>query len=290
MASRHPLWMACLMLIGASGHEGCSFLQQTVKTSSKLAGGLSTERAWYTTVSQASCILAPGNASQKKTTTGNLSFIHIPRNAGTTIESCSKTAPESERWSHENPTLSGRRDHNVTQCYMQHVPPSLEPDFYKGKETFCVVRDPYERAISQLGFVAIFFPQNHKCNASSLNSYLRERFKNYAANPYKDDCHLLPQTAYVYGWDRRKRAVDREGPRSCDIVLRYETLDRDFNRTMEERGLPYRLSWKSINVLTESAHDCHRLTHKDLDDDVRQLVEQTWKEDFDLLGYQRFAL
>ena len=31
------------------------------------------------------------------------------------------------------------------KCYKQHVPPQYIPDVYEGKETFCVVRDPYAR-------------------------------------------------------------------------------------------------------------------------------------------------
>mmetsp|Transcript_31132 Transcript_31132/g.70860 ORF Transcript_31132/g.70860 Transcript_31132/m.70860 type:complete len:318 (-) Transcript_31132:93-1046(-) len=314
MASRHPLWMAFLMLVqadsreggAASGHrseppcqkegdglcldEGCSLLQKTVEFS-RLESGLGYLAAARAdiAVDRANCVLARGSKRQHPEHIGNLSFIHIPRNAGTSIEECSKRAPEAERWSHENPEMNSRLDKDVTHCYLHHVPPSLRPGFYEGRDTFCVVRNPYDRAISQLGFVAIFFPEKHSCNATSLNDYLRERFETLARHPYRDDCHFLPQAAYVYGWDKKTKSVIREGKRSCKTVLRYESLDRDFNRTMERSGLPYRLGWKSVSGLTESARDCHKLGVKDLEEDVRKLVEKAWEVDFDLLGYKRLS-
>merc|ERR550532_3348493 len=102
-------------------------------------------------------------------------FIHIPRNAGTSIEDCTSEEPEKLRWGRLSHDLQGGIDRDVTHCYMQHVPPSVLPDVYAGRETFCVVRDPYARAISQLGFAAGYYPNNWRCDARNLNTYLSQR-------------------------------------------------------------------------------------------------------------------
>lgn len=267
--------------------EGSSFVQQTLH-STRLgldAEDASSSRRVVLTVTRFSCLVVSGDTSKGVPSTGNLSFIHIPRNAGTSIEECSKAAPEQERWGHENRALQGM-DKNVTRCYLQHVPPAIKPKPYAGRDTFCVVRSPYERAISQLGFVTGFFPKKHSCNVTHLNSFLRTSLASVSGRPYGNDCHFLPQTAYVYGWDPKTKTVDRNGPQSCGRVLRHETLSQDFNRTMEERGLPYKLGQQRVSY-TQSSKDCHKLSVQDLEEDVRRLIEEVYKDDFDLLGYAR---
>mmetsp|Transcript_74102 Transcript_74102/g.239611 ORF Transcript_74102/g.239611 Transcript_74102/m.239611 type:complete len:330 (-) Transcript_74102:47-1036(-) len=214
-----------------------------------------------------------------------LAFIHIPRTGGSTIEDCTAEEPFTFRWGARNEHLHGRKDER-SGCYLQHVPPAMLSDIYAGQETFCVVRDPYERAISQLGFQAGFFPESHECSPAGLNAYLRHTLPQVQTSPYSEDCHLLPQTAFVRGWDHQKLAVNKGG-QSCNNVLRFETLTEDFNRFMASKGLTYRLSNATVNGVTRSGSACQDLSTEDLAEDTLKLLEETYQVDFELLGYSK---
>lgn len=228
-----------------------------------------------------------------------LGFIHIPRTGGHSIEDCTLEEKPEDRWGAKHPQLqsqtfeftrldeaTGERRH-LDRCFRQHVPPVLLPEHYFGRQSFCVVRDPYDRLIAQLGFQQIFFADRHNCTAAGLNGYLAEALETVrGGNPYVQDCHLLPQSAFVYAWDGQKLSVDR-ARRSCDYVLRFEHLDEDFDRLMNRRGYPYRLSGASRNQQFNGPPECEALTKEQIAPDLRRQIEALYSDDFDLLGYER---
>ena len=71
----------------------------------------------------------------------DLEFTHIPKNAGTSIENAGKKAGIC--W--------GRFSlfHNRKMCSTWHQPPRINKDLHQGKKTFCVIRDPKERIVSE---------------------------------------------------------------------------------------------------------------------------------------------
>merc|ERR1712066_715646 len=81
------------------------------------------------------------------------------------------------------------------------------------------------------------------CDVENMNNQILDwidQVKN-VWGPYLHDCHMLPQTAFVYGWNVQKETVDRS-VRSCSVILRYESLHKDFNGLMEKMAYPYRLT------------------------------------------------
>lgn len=210
-----------------------------------------------------------------------LELIHIPRTGGTTIEDCTKDESSGEhRWGVLNPAIAGQHK-GILSCYGQHIPPNLL-DFYAGKETFCVVRDPYERLVSQFGFASAFFPKENDCSVDGMNKYLLTELQVLKTNPEKDDCHLLPQSAYVWGWDKATRSVSRAS-KNCKHVLRFEHLHSEFNKLMAEKGYPYRLGGKR-NLNTKSPSNCSKLSADNLSKEVIELATEIYREDFELLG------
>ena len=75
--------------------------------------------------------------------------------------------------------------------------------------TFCVTRDPVERAISQARWVAL------SADATVADISVLDSLAAAAASPMYQDCHWMPQTEYL---------------RDCDYVLRFEHLGTDFCR------------------------------------------------------------
>jgi hypothetical protein len=223
-----------------------------------------------------------------------LTLIHIPRTGGTSIEDCGKDEVDDiDRWGSRNNNIHVKiflgKEHG--KCWGQHVPPTMATqlkDVYGAGETFCVVRNPADRLISEYGFMQSWTKKtNQKCDADTLNQKLMEwMLKVKGVNgsrpyPYSRDCHMIPQTAFVYGWDPVTQKVTPE-VKSCKHVLRMENLTQDFNKLMEEKGLPYRLTHKKS---MPSLADCSGLKKGSLYPKTKELMREIYKQDFDLLGY-----
>lgn len=239
--------------------------------------------------------LCPGQLGQSVTlpsTCTNYSpvnLIHIPRTGGTTIERCTKDEESnSSRWGELNDVLhnNGKRTYlnKKAKCYGQHAPPSTITH-YDGKETFCVVRNPYDRLISIFGYLNKMFRDSvGDCTIDNMNVRLLEYLKKVKKGArYLHDCHMLPQVAWVRGWDAEK-GIPIPERRSCTYVLQYAHLVDDFNALMEKLGYHYRLTKTKLNPADPK---CTALTKDSLAQEVRDLVEEVYKDDFEMLGFPR---
>ena len=98
-------------------------------------------------------------------------------------------------------------------CSSWHLPQSLGGPKLATESslTFCVTRDPVERALSQSRWVA-----DRKGDTESQASVQRS-LAALATTPLYQDCHWMPQIEYL---------------RDCDYVLRFEHLAADFCRSV----------------------------------------------------------
>lgn len=245
--------------------------------------------------------LCPGQAKPPAGSTSTkrpepLVLIHIPRTGGTSIEDCSKDEmDDNDRWGSRNTQIHQKIGMGGVQgkCWGQHVPPSmapvLEPVFSSG-ETFCVVRHPADRLISEYGFMQSWTKrENQRCDAETMNGKLVEwmrKVKGAVTNrsrpsPYYRDCHMIPQAAFVRGWDAATQAVI-PSQQVCKHVLRFESLTKDFNKLMETKGFPYRLTEKKS---MPSLASCSPLKKTALYQETKDLLRELYKDDFELLGY-----
>jgi len=215
-----------------------------------------------------------------------LTLIHIPRTGGTSIEECSRGESKGNRWGNLAPDLK-LHGNKAFGCYVQHTPPNLV-QYYQGKDTFCVVRNPYTRLISEFGYMAGMNWGSwgeHSDSIDILNEKLLVALQEAQDKAKTHDCHLLPQAAYVYGWDDNKSSVDMS-KKHCDNVLRFEPkLDKSFNRLMKKYGYTYRLQHKS-SAGTHSNDKFKKLKPKHLSRPVLDLVNKMWAKDFKLFKYK----
>merc|ERR1740139_822321 len=108
-------------------------------------------------------------------------------------------------------------------CKKQHTPPNLLRYFTErqaeDRETFCMVRNPYSKLISQFGFMcgSNWGTWGQHCGSADLmNEKLLEALKYVKeVSLFKYDCHLLPQSAYVWGWNLETNTVDNSS-KHCD--------------------------------------------------------------------------
>lgn len=187
-------------------------------------------------------------------------------------------------------------------CYSQHLPPAFldgltddKPSFtnpYKTKgSNFCVVRHPYERLISQFTFADVYNFRHRDgseihCSREHLNKYLLGRLGQVRIGDLGiDDCHFIPQSLFVYGYDVETGRADRQR-KWCDHVLHFETADTDFNQLMKRFGYGLELHKAPANPMHDPNETCSQLTASDLSPEVRALADFFYREDFELFGYK----
>jgi len=226
-----------------------------------------------------------------------LAFIHIPKNAGGSFEEESRreahrlfqreaTDDKYRRWGifdfHLNcsgnvdggdPRKGGIRScelPGIGACSIYHMPPSFDDELlasYKPCETFCVVRDPLEKIISEFKMRV----KREKCTDENFHKWATTQLANFRKHPNHVDCHYMPQYPYVY---------DENNRRICDHIMNYTTLAEDFSKLMNSRGSNVRLN--------AHVHLMNNLTscHVNASDSVKAEVAELYKLDYEAFGFQ----
>jgi hypothetical protein len=145
----------------------------------------------------------------------DLDLLHIPKAAGTSIEHYGEAhgvgwgsrtcrypcGPEYQR----NGTCDISRWHD----------PSLAID---SRDTFCVIRDPLERWVSEYRYQKLVLPDGIVPRLSEWSrSVLGTLSKNETCSEYISDGHFIPQIEYI---------------KHCDWIIRYDRLDDGFAALM----------------------------------------------------------
>lgn len=219
-----------------------------------------------------------------------LSFIHIPKNAGTSVELTGLR--NGIRWGKYAITDSGHRN---SKCSPWHVPPERlgEPEQYADKETFCIVRHPYERAVSEYKDMmkclnSGFWPAGRKgrlpasvprCSKKGLNLFLSTVLDLTVENPEINDCHFLPQAAYVWA-HRHELGMTRQ---TCKHVFRMDKLQGSGADTLEQfMGI----HGVSANLDAGNRGACPHLGVADLTPATKHNLYVKYIDDFNLLGFR----
>lgn len=179
---------------------------------------------------------------------------------------------------------------------------------------FCVVRNPYARALSEYGsqvlnllrqVLTCSFRFRHgrkirelpcdALNLSQVNVWLRDRMTRQAAGkePTLDDCHWYPQHDYIHSGigvfggalPQHEHAVGGDNnsdgnARSCNIVLRMERLSEDFAKLMSLLNLT-QVKLPKAKSFTSGCKDLGIL-----EESTRKVIRKTYSQDFNQFGYE----
>ena len=228
--------------------------------------------------------------------TARLEFVHITKTAGTAIEMAAGHAGirwgSCHYWSKGHSETCGAnnpedrslvRDHRDS-CPVKyklpawHLPPQCFPealDPYAGRRTFLVVRNPFDRMLSE-----------YRCpwtghaaeggrdveSTKSLNAWIQRKIKRV---PHRDGFRLghgIPMHWYAY----------KNGQQIVDHVLHFENLSADFARLMQRYALNISLPVAKVNTHQGTAHS---LSVHDFDATSRQLIRDYYADDFRFFRY-----
>ena len=173
-----------------------------------------------------------------------LKFLHISKCAGTIIEDIAKD--EGIFWGRYDNTLNKDnllKKWSLIKSDLYHlVPDCFEENIYNinkktGLKTFCVVREPYSRIVSEVfcNWSGIF---NHLENPTinDFNQYIDEYLD--LVETRKNTQHWWPQHKYIYG---------ENGNKMIDHILCFENLNKEFNDLMNQYNIPLQLNNQRVN-------------------------------------------
>lgn len=240
-----------------------------------------------------------------------LVFIHIPKNAGGSIEdACSCDRAEDEAKCEHLPRfhlisrtvrtegleLPGNwpmevaSDDRLCKSYGHMFPQydALQLEVSRLHPSFCVVRHPLTRAVSEYEFKHRHDPGGAN-NVEEMNLHLRNaaryRIEHGECSPENKsscnaDCHWASQ--YLYLWDLRS------GEPTCDHVLFYENLDEEFEELMKFYGVSGRCSLQPKGEGDSKGTHTFAGTHlgaEDLEDETYLLLLEAYADDMAIFGY-----
>lgn len=213
-----------------------------------------------------------------------LSFIHIPKNAGSSIEFVGKE--HGYRWGMNIKFSKYKIGSNplkgLGSSSIWHIPPKLIKQnkgyeiYFKNKTPFCVVRNPYTRAVSEYKYHEVI--NGNKTSVEGLNNFITKIPDLLKKDYYYFGCHLLPQSTYTHipknnKWEQQKEEKTIE-------ILRFENLQEDFDYLMKKYNYPIEteLPFKLRTFITN-------ITEKDLNQESKRIISLVYSEDFINFNY-----
>lgn len=191
-------------------------------------------------------------------------FVHVPKTGGNALQNVLRAYSEDEivcrepyqdgveRFELNNPTY-GFSKHSPLSHYHERLP----AEAYAGLFKFACVRNPWERMVS-------FYFSPHR----QVAEFSREAF-----------VEVLKTTPPIVHFLRKTPDQPASGvPGNFDYLMRYETLQQDFDVVCERLDIPPQV----LPVRNKSTRGAVKDYY---DEETIALVRQHFAEDIDLFGY-----
>lgn len=195
-----------------------------------------------------------------------ITFIHVPKNAGTSI------------------VYFFKENYKTQSLPTTHATWSQLPKEWQDN-TFCVVRNPYDRVVSLYKFQIKVLESKQRLYPNFINPQLEELskgFKNYIMNCKETVFKKHPTHNYVDAkWTKRQQIKYLSGNFEKINILRYENLEKDFTQLLMENRIKQNRPLQKLNV-SRSNNDYKQF----YDTETRKEVEKFYQEDIDILKYK----
>ena len=205
----------------------------------------------------------------------HLLLIHIPKTGGTSIERYIFSKYQYSLINHKKligflPESEMKRTgiysslQHLTYQNMYDNSHYFEIDFSDNIQVITVVRNPYDRIISQLFYKKYL---QYDDTPETANKVITSIMEKYIASPELEDFHYRPQYSYIV--DKNNELID------TITILKTETLEEDMKK----------IGFTDFTMkINESKHKPSRdyLNKSSID-----IINQIYEKDFLLLGYER---
>jgi hypothetical protein len=182
-----------------------------------------------------------------------------------------------------------------------HLPvqlfPILNQNPYENAELFGVVRDPYDRMVSEFYYICTLkvmswrpdqCDRNRLSDVNYMNEWLRNKIRNRETDSGRsyliDNGHFTPQYDYIFG-PHQVRMLDYV------LFMDREHFNDDFQTLMEAYELP-NVKLQKLNALGATARSS-TATHLDtshLDTPTIQWIHNMYPDDFSIGSYVKKSI
>ena len=195
----------------------------------------------------------------------NIFFIHIPKTGGTSIEYFLK----------KNKILNGKfyfdkfgkKYKAKLRINKWHIPPKYfenNKNPYANENLFTVVRNPYDRAISD--YKSLMRNKKKKnITPEQLNSYIH-KLPERNLHTYRWG-HIIPQSEFIENTNIQKKNI-----------LKFENLNYEFNLFLKKNKIE-----KEFNIHKNISD--YNIGMEDLDKKSINIINEIYKKDFELFNY-----
>ena len=198
-------------------------------------------------------------------------FIHIPKNAGESIEKTldiyglKNKDPKSKYWGvFENKIVLQHL--TALQLRNSYIKNSIWDSYFK----FAIIRNPWSKAVSEYNWFLRYGPQ---IKFKEWCESLEYRIKINSMINILETGHNIEQYKFI---------TDNDGNFLVDELIRFENIENGFNNLAQKR------SWKA---LLKNAKTTKNLSKKDWRSyyckETLNIIEKVYKKDLDIFGYNK---
>jgi hypothetical protein len=196
-----------------------------------------------------------------------LDFIHIPKNAGTSIENLGEKY--NILWGRFNKNIKVYKNSPCDQ-FIWHSPYIVKES---NKQYFALIRNPYDKLISEFYYMNDLEETTNKEEHIEL---FRKWFDSIKDDIYWNNCHILPQSKYVYDENNKK------------VIQHIIYMDKDMNKNLDNLFKKFNLNI-DINDLNNDNNTGYKksFTKEDLDQETLDKIYNMYIDDFKNFKFER---
>jgi hypothetical protein len=197
-------------------------------------------------------------------------FLHIGKTAGSAIERYFVPGPRDPMVANRHLLYGYDKELGI---YLQHASLAttraiVGTKTFERSFTFSIVRDPYARLASIFNYNY----KQHRKTFGSFETFVRNLPRLATRERALRGTHPIPQIRYTH----------QDGEQALDFIGKFEQLDIAMSELEKRMNLdePARLPPKPQPVLQG-----HPATIASYDDEMIAIMQEVYREDFDILGY-----
>ena len=195
--------------------------------------------------------------------TKKIIFVHIPKNAGESMEICLDGYKDIKKLSDvENDVVL----QHLKACELQE---RLGNEIFNNYFKFTFVRNPFSKCLSEY-----YWEKNHLGESLDFNDWVKNRLGdliNQSENNIKmRQKHNLEQYKFIY--DKLDNCL-------VDFIGRFENIQEDFDTVCEKIGIPRQ-------KLPHKNKSKHKHYTEYYDEETKQIVAEMYAKDIERFGYE----
>lgn len=231
-----------------------------------------------------------------------LNFLHIPKTGGSSIfrlaannglawGECLFPSPWRQKDCPKETNVGKWPEHRFGAPWwhtpIQYLPPDKKP--YNRQDLFAVVRNPYERAVSEYYYYCQFRKSEcygidkHKDTADRMNRKLQQFLFAALRAPKNSTDYFVASGHWIPQYDFFHNTASKRKERIVKHLLHNEHLNDEFASLMRAYGYNFTLPQKHRRSRKDTGA---KLTTADLTDKTMKLIDIVFEKDFKIGNYE----